>query len=229
MLPLIAMLSGCEQHKKQMQIRKYTPEQIKYQKENIAAICKRDEKRFGIKGIRFSQMLWGSYFMKGKLIQIGRLQYEINVHNFEQLNSIQKENEIFVYIHIPEGSPLSPDQVDVSLEEAKKRIYEFYPEIRKKKLRFFTETWLLGDVLDKILPINSNILLFKKRFQILSQRKNLEDFFNFVFGKIGEVRIEELPEKTSLQKELKKLLLEGKDLTCGLGILKERNYDLSIL
>lgn len=75
MLPVIALLSGYEIHKKNMKKRNFDKEQIEEQIKNIKDCCFLDKKRFNIDGIGFRQMVWGSYFINGKIIQVGRLQY----------------------------------------------------------------------------------------------------------------------------------------------------------
>lgn len=179
MMPVIALLSGYEIHLKNMKNRKFDQEQIQEQIKNINQCCTMDKQRFDIDGIRFSQMIWGSYFMNGRLIQVGRLQYEFdeevpdNVKNFKDGS--------YIYIHIPRGDNLNIEEVEASIKLSKEKIEKFYPEIEVSKLQYYTNTWLLSNELDTILDENSNIIKFKNKFDIIEQTENLEDFLNFVF------------------------------------------------
>ena len=67
----------------------------------------------------------------------------------------------------------------------------------------------------------SNILNFQKLFTVLKYKENLKDFMLFVFN-LFDVPLDFtiLETRTSLQKEMKKHLLEGKKLHIGTAILK---------
>ncbi len=220
MIPVIVLLSGCKLHKENMRKRNYDKEQINEQKKNIRECCLLDKKRFNIDGIRFSQMVWGSYFINGRIIQVGRLQYEY-------LNEVPYEiakykNYDYFKIHISRGKELNEDEVDESIYRSKNKIKNFYPEIDLSRLLFFTKSWLLSNELDNILDKESNIIKFKSKFKIIKQIENKSDFLNFVFDeKKDNIDYNNLKEETKLQKELKKFFLSNKKLHIGLGILKD--------
>lgn len=158
--------------------------------------------------------------MNGRLIQVGRLQYEFD----EEVPKSVKEfkDGSYMYIHIPKEEHLNIDDVNNSIKSAKEKIEKFYPEIEISKLQFYTNTWLLSNELDNILDENSNIIKFKNKFDIIAQTENTEDFLNFVFQeKVYNVNYENLKEETILQSKLKEYLLENKKLHIGLGILKD--------
>ena len=219
MLPVIALLSGYEIHKKNMKKRNFDKEQIEEQIKNIKDCCFLDKKRFNIDGIGFRQMVWGSYFINGKIIQVGRLQYE---YPDEIPNEVLKYKEgNYMYIHIPRGCILNIEQVNDSICKSKNKIKIFYPEIDISKLQYYTESWLLSNELDDILDKESNILKFKNKFDIVKQTENNKEFLNFVFQEKGEkINYNFLKEDTKLQKELKKYLVNNKKLHIGLGVLK---------
>ena len=50
--------------------RNYDKEQINEQKQNIRECCLLDKQRSNIDGISFSQIVWGSYFINGRIITI---------------------------------------------------------------------------------------------------------------------------------------------------------------
>lgn len=220
MMPVVALLSGYDVHIENMKKRNFDNEQIEEQIKNINECCTLDRKRFDIDGIRFSQMVWGSYFMKGKIIQVGRLQYEYE----EEVPDIVKRHKEgdCVYIHIPRGEKLDIKEVEKSIEESREKIKKFYPEIDINNLQYYTNTWLLSNDLDDILDKDSNIIKFKNKFDIIEQTENIDDFLNFVFQeKDSNVEYKNLREDTKLQRELKQYLLSNKQLHIGLGILKE--------
>ncbi len=220
MMPVVVLLSGYDMHIKNMRDRKFDKEQIEEQIRNINECCTADKKRFGIDGIRFTQMVWGSYFMKGKIIQVGRLQYEYD----EEVPKIVKryKNGDYVYIHIPRGEKLDIKEVEKSIKNSKEKIKKFYTEIDISNLQYYTNTWLLSNELDDILDKDSNIIKFKNKFDIIEQTENINDFLIFAFQeKDPDVDYKNLKENTKLQKGLKQYLISNKQLHIGLGILKE--------
>lgn len=221
MICVISLLCGCKFHIKNIESKNFDDKQIELQKYNIRLTCTNDSVRYGIDGIRFSQMIWGSYFMKGSLIQIGRLQYEVGSDDCDKLDGYFEEKHQYIYIHIPKDNNLKEQDVNESLSLAQKYIKIYYPELKNDKLAYYTETWLLSPEVREILPIDSNIIKFQNKFQIIEYKENTKDFLNFVFNKgYGKVNYNDLPEETTLQKELKARLLNGDKLHLGLGILK---------
>lgn len=222
MIPVVSLLCGHKFHIENMKKKNFDEKQIEMQKYNIKLTCTNDHLKYNIDGIRFSQMIWGSFFMKGYLIQIGRLQYEIGVKNFDKLDKYFKEKKQYIYIHIPRGEKLNEKDVNDSFHLADKCIKTYYSELKNKELTYYTQTWLLSPEVKEILSADSNIMRFQKKFHIVEYEENIDDFLNFVFGVVIEnVDYHNLPEKTILQKELKKRLLDGNKLHLGLGFLKK--------
>lgn len=220
MMPVVVLLSGYDIHIQNMKNRKFDKEQIEEQIKNINECCTADKKRFGIGGIRFSQMVWGSYFMNGKLIQVGRLQYEYD-EDVPKIVKRYKDGD-YVYIHIPRGEKLNIEEVEKSIKNSKEKIERFYKEIDISKLQYCTNTWLLSNELDDILDKDSNIIKFKNKFDIIEQSENIDDFLIFVFKERDlDVEYKNLREDTKLQRGLKQHLLSNKQLHIGFGILKE--------
>lgn len=222
MLPVIVMLSGYLLHRKNMQEKKYSQIQIQEQKRNIKECCLKDREKFHIKGIRFSQMVWGAYFMKGLLIQVGRLQYEYPVMPPRILKeyALDFNAKHYVAIHIPEGKDLKEEEVLASLKNVKDELIQIYPEIEIELIKYYTYTWLFSKELDQLLLSKSNILKFKSKFDMISQSENTKDFLRFVFQTNENTDYHLLKEETSLQKKLKEELLKGTKLHIGLGVLK---------
>lgn len=81
---------------------------------------------------------------------------------------------------------------------------------------------LLSPEVQEILSPNTNIIRFQNLFHIIAYKTCTSDFLNFVFDvPLGNEEYKVLPENTKLQKELKKKLLNEKNLHLGLGFLKK--------
>lgn len=146
----------------------------------------------------FLQYDWIWRHLDGSLFRLGRLQFELLGED--------------IHIHIPAGKPLDFEQVQKSLEQAKR--------VWGMEKRYLCHSWLLYPGLKEILPEESDILKFQQLFTIISSDYDTREAEERIFGKVEE-RPEEYPTHTSLQKNARKFLLEGNQLGNGFGILKE--------
>lgn len=215
MMPVVAMLMGIDIHKKVMTDKNYSEEQILLQKKNIRETCLRDNERFQIKGIRFSQMIWGSRFMKGNIIEAGSLQFEVKKNFYN--------NEDVIFIHIPRNTSLKAIDVEKTFRKAKDLVPKY---LTLRKLKWVTESWLLSPNLKDILDTNSNIRQFQNLFFIEEYKENTKDFLNFVFNEpLNQGEYSDLAENTTIQREIKKKLLNKEPLYIGIGILDEKIFN----
>lgn len=223
-IPLLVMLSGYPLHLQNMKKRHFDDFQVVWQKKIIKSICGFDDRYYHLAGIRFSQMTWGSSFMKGNIIQVGRLQYEMTSTGTEGLMELFPRNTHFISIHIPRDKSLDRKEVTDSLEAAREYICKYCPEWQEKDLVFYTSTWLLSPELEEILPQESNILHFQRLFERVELVESRHDFLQFAFD-IPFTQEENalLPERTSLQRNLKQKLLDNQKLHIGIGYLKAKH------
>lgn len=207
-MPMIAMLMGYKIHEANME--KYDIEQIRVQKKIIRDICESDFLVYRIPGIRFSNMEWGSRFIRGEIVQIGILQYEFKRKYLE--------NEDVIFIHIPRCNNFTKDNIDESLNN-KNKVFDYFNV--PKDIKFVCNSWLLSPELKQILNKDSNILYFQNKFNVFYTEENKKDFLKFIFNEPFNVdNYNNLEENTSLQKYIKNKLINEEKLHIGLGILK---------
>lgn len=200
----LLLLSGYEIHQKNMDYYKLDEEQIKIHKMRVKESLTNDIKIRKYDGIRISQMLWGSYFINLRIIEVGRLQYE-----YENSNSIK--------IHIPADKNLNIDKVIDSLDKASFFIKKYF---KKESYRYYCNSWLLSKQIHNIVDKNSNIYKFYELFDVTEGESCIEDILNFVYKSSTKI-YNELLEETSLQRDIKKYLLNDNDIKLGKGILKK--------
>lgn len=145
---------------------------------------------------------WLELHLKMRLFRLGRLQFE------------KDEKERKIHVHIPEGSPLSPEACDASFAQAEEFFDDFYTG-------FDCESWLLSPALLEILDEGNRIIQFQKRFRIERINQNNRQAEERVFGTIQEDKIL-YPEHTSLQRNLKKYVLAGKNPGVGFGTIARK-------
>lgn len=152
------------------------------------------------------RFVWGWWFPRQlslREFRIGSLEYEYS-------------EEKCINIHIPSDADLSQQSVLESLSQFKSFCRQYYPERKGQELQ--CQSWLLSPALKYVLNDDSNILAFQKLFNIIETDYESMAVLDWVFPGFDSVS-EKLPEETSLQKNMKKYLLEGGKIGWTKGIL----------
>ncbi len=146
---------------------------------------------------------WLSLPLDMKIFRLGRLQFE------------KDPEKKILHVHIPEGESLSEEACTESFQQAEQFFGDTYE-------MFDCESWLLSPKLKELLDEDSSIIKFQNRFEIKDIIYTFRQAEERVFGEIREDR-EHYPEKTRLQRSLKRFVLEGKDVGMGYGIINRKN------
>lgn len=178
---------------------------------DIGYWCSNCYDRYGEYGI--NEYEWISKLIDHKVIRLGRLEYEPVIMEKDILvpELILSKGEKVIFVHIPQGSRLNSDECDNSLGEAYKLL--------GKKHKYACYSWLLEPKLLEIIPAESNIALFQKRFDIKGLGEDDRQAEERVFGRILDTA-SEYPDKTMLQRKIREYLIKGGSLGCGFGIMK---------
>ncbi len=193
--------------------RKFSKKDLKKVKQRIKESLTNDIDIRGYESIRTSQLLWGMYLTKSRIIEIGRLQYELSFKN-----PLTDKKENVIKIHIPRGKNLAIKEVKRSLTKAPKKIKKYF---KLENPQYYCSSWLLSEEISNIVDDNSNIKQFTKLFDIKKGEECTSDILNFVYELKECSDYHKLPENTSLQKKIKKCLLEDKKFFLGVGLLKK--------
>lgn len=149
---------------------------------------------------------WWSYRQVSMMLfRIGQLEYEL------------LPERRAVSLHIPSDACFTPEAIDRSLTAAGDFLARFFPDWAG--CPYVCESWLLSRELGKLLKPDSNILHFQRRFRILRLEPGDQDVFQWLFEAGPDTPPEALPEKTSLQKNVKAHLLSGGHIGAALGVL----------
>lgn len=208
----ILLLSGYKQHLYNMEKYKLDKQQCSIHKNRVKGALTNDIYERNYKGIRISQMLWGTYFINLRLIEVGRLQYE-----FSKNNPVTNKEELCIKIHIPRDEKLDSTKVKESLNESKELIKKYF---KLDNPKYYCNSWLLSNQIRDLLPEDSNIAKFHDMFDIDETEECIHAILNFVYNVLECDSYNNLAEDTSLQIKVKKHLLEGKSIRGGIGILK---------
>lgn len=200
----LMIIVGYKFHKDNMKKHDFDENQIRIHKQRVKECFENDLINRGYKAIRISQMLWATYFIRVKIIEVGRLQYGLNGNDIK--------------IHIPGGTKLNYNEVINSLNNSKIYINKYF---ELDNYKYYCESWLLSPNLKDILDKDSNIMKFQTLFNIKEDKTGIDDILNFVFNVNNITDYNKLEDKTTLQRNLKKYLLQGNDIKIGIGELKD--------
>lgn len=173
----------------------------------------------------FDRGFWVWRQISGCLFRLGTLEYEYcEAHMAIPLpnGKVLPVQTPVLYVHIPSDAALDKDSLDETYQSAR----NFFDLHRKTVCeRYGTpqtalcDSWLLAPALTELLPPDSGIRRFASGYSLFASDPNDEEFYNWLYGK--KEPPERLPQDTSLQKAVKKYLMEGKNVGSGSGILKQ--------
>lgn len=209
----VMILLGYDIHRKNMSKYNLSDEQKSIHIKRVKNALLDDIYIRGYESVRISQMLWASYFISLRIIEVGGFQYELVSEN-----PITKEKEMCIKMHVPKGASLNEEDVRSSI---RKSTYEIERYFNVKDINYYIESWLLSPEVLALLDDNSNILKFSKLFSIKSMRECTRDILDFVFNDVYIKDYNLLVCKTSLQVKLKSLLINKKEIHIGIGKLKQ--------
>ncbi len=209
----VMILLGCDIHRKNMSKYNLSDEQKSIHIKRVKNTLLDDIYIRGYESVRISQMLWASYFINLRIIEVGGFQYELVSEN-----PITNEKEECIKMHVPKGASLKEEDVRSSI---RKSTYEIERYFNVKDINYYIESWLLSPEVLALLDDNSNILKFSKLFFIKSMGECTRDILDFVFNDVYIKDYNLLVCKTSLQVKLKSLLINKKEIHIGIGKLKQ--------
>ncbi len=208
----ILLLLGYEIHINNMKKYNLDDKQCAIHKKRVRECLTNDIYERKYEGIRISQMLWGTYFINVKLIEVGRLQYALNKYN-----PITQKEELCIKIHIPKDKNLDIYEVKKSLNKSKQYIFKYF---KLNNPKYYCDSWLLSNQVRSMLDNSSNIAKFHDLFNVVEGKDCINNILNFVFNIDFCNEYKELDEKTSLQKKIKSFLIKGGIIKEGIGTLK---------
>ena len=162
---------------------------------------------------------WLVHHLSGHLFRLGRLQFQRSCRpGYVPL----APGEAFLDVHVPAAGPLSPDACDASFDHARAFFARHFSGDRVRL--FACASWLLDPELASLLPEDSNIVRFQRRFEIIASGKDYSGVFRFVFGRPELDRekapdVLSLPQRTALERALVAHYRRGGRIGAGIGIL----------
>ncbi|SDF97443.1 acyltransferase domain-containing protein [Marvinbryantia formatexigens] len=156
----------------------------------------------------FDRGWWTYRQLSMTLFRIGALEYEWTRY----------ENKPAIAVHIPSDADFRDASVEESLRQSVEFCKKYYPEYTG--CRYTCDSWLLSPKLGALLDESSNIRKFQRRFDLISTNPDDREFIQWLFHVSAETDCRKLKEDTSLQRKVKKVLLEGDNIGSAYGVMR---------
>lgn len=143
--------------------------------------------------------------------RIGELEYEMRMDNDRHL----------IDIHIPADADMTIEKLRNSYLKAVNFFETYYPQLRGAEM--VCSSWLLAPSLKKVLPEDSRIMQFQRAFVVEHMDEESLGFMDWVYGS-KDISLEELPEHTTLQRNLKPYLLNNGKIEWATGKLIQNPF-----
>lgn len=156
----------------------------------------------------FDRDFWTPRQLGMQLFRIGELEYEL----------MSAPASKTVSLHIPSDAHIQLENIKASCVSARSFLQKFFPDYQA--VPFVCESWLLSPALKQVLSPDSKICRFQALFSLEQVDENADDVLEWVFGR-NDLALQDLPENTTLQRNLKKYMLAGGKVGIGYGTLLE--------
>lgn len=164
---------------------------------------------------KFDRAFWTWRQTACCLFRIGTLEFEYTVND-------RSKEQMVISVHIPSDSKLTLENLEYSygaqhrffIQNEQNVCYNGIPK------EVVCHTWLLSPILLQFLKQDSGIRRFAKDYDILETDDDNSGCLEWLFE--GKTDLWALPENTTLQKEVKKFLLQGGNIGHAWGKLKKR-------
>lgn len=181
------------------------------------------------------ELNWIMHHMNLSIFKIGRLQYQKCIWYFKPTKTRDGVKLNFgdkiLNMHIPRGEKLDYDECVKSVDMAQEFFKEFFPDFPNNKYMCFS--WLLYPGNKNFMPADSNILKFQSMYEILVEKEEPQPPYLWLYGvklKNADLMknkketgsygfIDQLPQKSSLQKSTIEYIKNGGTLGEGIGVI----------
>ncbi|OUQ48605.1 acyltransferase domain-containing protein [Lachnoclostridium sp. An118] len=154
----------------------------------------------------FDRDFWTMRQLSARLFRLGTLEFELT----------EDRGQKAVHVHIPSDADLSPQARHRSYDTARDFIARLFPAY--EGVPFLCTSWLLSPALKECLPESSRILSFQSEYKVTEVFPDHDQFLTWVY-KRPDIPLADLPESTTLQRNLKKYLLAGGRIGEAAGVL----------
>ena len=168
-------------------------------------------------GLFLGECQWLKRHLSMKLFKIGRLQFYMGKAETDIPEKGIIAGDDVIEIHIPASGPLKESECKESLKMAREFFKKNFPEYDYKC--FTCHSWLLDDSLDELLDKESNIIKFRKMFELRGKEES-DAILRYVFS--WNTTLRKLPKEvpgSSFALKVKEKALKGGKFYEALGVI----------
>ena len=168
----------------------------------------------------FDRGFWTWRQTGGLLFRLGTLEFEYRrIRPGPRPAGLEAEAPV-LSVHIPSDAVLGREELD----ESYSIVRQFFSQEKLcpwgKPKAVVCGSWLLAPALNGLLPEDSGIWRFARDYRLYDVDEEDQEFYEWLFG--GCKPMEELPERTSLQRAVKAHLAAGGRLGMARGVLTHK-------
>ncbi|MBD5150940.1 MAG: DUF5596 domain-containing protein [Oscillibacter sp.] len=166
----------------------------------------------------FDRGFWTWRQTGGLLFRLGTLEFEYRtLEEDEPLPEGLTAGERVLGVHIPSDASLKREELERSYDWAE-RFFADVPHGAPKAM--VCDSWLLAPALEEMLPEHSGIRGFAGDYVRYAVEEDDRDFYRWLFQCEPPLPLEDLPERTGLQRAAKAWLAAGGKIGMAYGCLK---------
>ena len=162
---------------------------------------------------------WFIVHITARIFRLGRLQFEAGIMPEDLAlpngTMIPKDTPI-LGVHIPRGDGFNPDSIRESFEAANPFFEKYFGTTYST---YVCTSWMLAPQLEGMIKETSSIAYFRKYFYIYGEDLGYSQAEDYVFLKKLDDK-SQYAEDTSLQRNLKKFLMDGGKMGMGKAVGK---------
>lgn len=169
----------------------------------------------------FDRAFWTWRQLSCRLFRLGALEFEYRTADEAPPPGL-KAGDALLAVHIPSDARLTDEALCASYAQMRRFFAEegavFCTQGAPKAVT--CGTWLLAPALQPLLPAGSGIRRFASDYALYAVDENDGSFYQWLFG--GSAPVGQLPERTSLQRAVKKHLSGGGKIGSARGVLRSK-------
>lgn len=171
-----------------------------------------------VKGeLYLDELGWLSHHLRGKLFQLGRLQFCMGRSEWDIDKYGIKKGDNVLEIHIPKGESLTTAACEDSISRAKEFFAKYFPNFEYTV--FTCHSWLLDDTLKELLPESSGIIRFGNMFDKISEDESMA-LLRYIFTWDTTVQnVANKSPRSSFAKAVQKETANGRRFHSTLGVI----------
>lgn len=154
-------------------------------------------------------------FVKGYPIKNGLCDQNPVRLDLSEWKCVLDDGDPVISVHIPTGCPLDFESNTADLARAREVFTRVFGDFKA----FYCASWLLDPRLEALTGKKTNLIKFADRFIRFPIKSSGKSVFSYLYNQKNVDNVENLPENTSLQRSVKKYLLNGEHIYGAQGII----------